>query len=174
MMQQNQSNINEEIKPWYKQGWPWAIISIPILTVIAGVTTYFIAANQPHSMVKDDYFKEGMAINRSIEKQNKAISLNIVGNIFLDKESDLLKLQVTSNTKLSSKLEILFSHPTQDSNDRLVKLESISGNEYIGQLPELSPAHWYIRLNDAENTWIVKSRWHVQDSDRHILSASKE
>lgn len=174
MTQQNITNSNQEIEPWYKQGWPWAIISIPILTVIAGVTTYFIAANQPHSMVKDDYFKEGMAINQSIEKQNKAKSLNIVASVFLDEESELISLTVNANEKLSSDLEILFSHPTQAANDKLVKLNAISDNEYLGQLPKLAPANWYIRLNDAESTWIVKSRWHVKDSARHTMNASAD
>lgn len=36
-------------KPWFKQFWPWFIISIPACGVIAGIATVIIATqNAPH------------------------------------------------------------------------------------------------------------------------------
>ena len=171
----NQTNDqNLDIEPWYKQGWPWAIIAIPILTVIAGVTTYFIAANQPHSMVKDDYFKEGLAINRSIEKQNRAVELEIIASFVLDKESNLTIVNLQSNAKLSSELSLLFSHPTQSKNDQLVQLQSVSANEYVGEMPTLVPADWYIQLSDKESTWILKSRWDSKQINKVTVKAADQ
>lgn len=174
MTQQSKQTEEFEIKPWYKQVWPWAIISVPILTVFAGVATYFIAANQPHSMVKDNYFKEGLAINQSIEKQNRAKAMNLVAVLELDKSADLLTVKLSSSDKLPNKIEVLFSHPTQSKSDKLVKLEAISESEFVGQLPQLKPAYWYVILNDTDSTWLLKSRWHVQDSNTHTIKAGEQ
>ncbi len=171
-MTNHTTDQSTDVLPWYKQGWPWAIIAIPILTVIAGITTYFIAANQPHSMVKDDYFKEGLAINRSIEKQNRAIELGIAAEVSLDKVNNLTIVKLVSSSKLPSELNLLFSHPTQSKNDQLVQLQSVAGTEYIGEMPKLIPANWYIQLSDKEITWILKSRWDIEQTEKLSVKAA--
>jgi len=40
-----------DTKPWYKQFWPWFLISIPLLTVIAGIITLIIALKNPDYLV---------------------------------------------------------------------------------------------------------------------------
>ena len=42
-----------DTKPWYRQFWPWLLISIPLLTVIAGIITLMIALKHPDQLVVD-------------------------------------------------------------------------------------------------------------------------
>ena len=55
---------NSDIKPWYRQFWPWFLISIPLLTVIAGIITLAIALKYPDHLVVDqeqyDEIKAGL------------------------------------------------------------------------------------------------------------------
>ena len=37
----------ENQKPGYKQAWPWFVISIPLLTVVAGIITFIISMYHP-------------------------------------------------------------------------------------------------------------------------------
>ncbi len=38
-------------KPWYREPWPWFLISLPAAAVIAGLTTVWIAANSADGLV---------------------------------------------------------------------------------------------------------------------------
>lgn len=156
----------QEIKPWYKQGWPWFVISFPLLTVVAGIATYFIAANQPHSMVQDDYFKKGLAINQSIGKLQLAKDKMLVANIRADKESNLITIDLEGNNISAKRLNLFFSHPTQTAKDHIVTLENLSSTQFIGELPKLSQAYWHIRLADIDDNWHLKARWHYPEAVR--------
>lgn len=160
-------------KSWFQQPWPWFIFSIPLLTVIAGVITYNIAANQPHSMVQDDYFKKGLAINQSLAKQEQAKTLNIVAEIQIDAQSQLISVNLAGSAK-PNELQLLFSHPTQEKLDQTIQLTPISQNEFLGQLPPLKKAYWHIRLTDSDETWLLKHRWHYPESSQLIIEAQAD
>ena len=49
--------------PWYKQFWPWFLITVPVLTVIMSGFLIHFATSGEDSLVIDDYYKEGKAIN---------------------------------------------------------------------------------------------------------------
>ena len=40
--------------PWYRQFWPWVLIAIPLLTVIASGFTFWLAVSNPDYLVVDD------------------------------------------------------------------------------------------------------------------------
>ena len=41
----------EDTKPWYRQFWPWFIIALPASSVVAGITTFWIAMQTTDSLV---------------------------------------------------------------------------------------------------------------------------
>ncbi|MBT8059915.1 MAG: hypothetical protein HKP16_05180 [Xanthomonadales bacterium] len=43
-----------ERKPWYREPWPWVAIAIPAAAVIMGMTTLYLALNNPDYLVVDD------------------------------------------------------------------------------------------------------------------------
>lgn len=45
---------NPDIKPWYRQFWPWALIAIPFLTVVASAITFWLAVSTSDPLVLDD------------------------------------------------------------------------------------------------------------------------
>ena len=58
--------------PWYRQFWPWFLILLPASVVVAGLTTLYIANRHADDLVVDDYYKDGLAINRQLEKKQRA------------------------------------------------------------------------------------------------------
>jgi len=38
-------------RPWYKEPWPWVIISIPLAAVIMGFITLYLALTRPDYLV---------------------------------------------------------------------------------------------------------------------------
>jgi len=43
-----------DIRPWYKEPWPWVIIAIPLLTIIASGFTFYLAVSHPDYLVVEE------------------------------------------------------------------------------------------------------------------------
>lgn len=41
-------------RPWYREPWPWVAIAIPLVAVIMGMTTLYLAVSNPDYLVVDD------------------------------------------------------------------------------------------------------------------------
>ena len=63
-------HLQHPIKPWYRQFWPWFLMALPGAAVIGGITTVIVATIDRDGLVKDDYYKEGLAINRDLARAN--------------------------------------------------------------------------------------------------------
>lgn len=50
----NSSSEVDQSRPWYKEPWPWVIISIPAAAVVMGFTTLYLALTNPDHLVVDD------------------------------------------------------------------------------------------------------------------------
>jgi hypothetical protein len=40
-----------QVRPWYREPWPWVLIAIPLLTVIASAATLWLALSHPDYLV---------------------------------------------------------------------------------------------------------------------------
>jgi len=188
-----QDHTHQQTTPWYKNRWAWLVFSIPLLTIVAGVITYRIAADNPHSLVQDDYFKKGLAINLSLEKQNRAHEYGIRARVSQDKDGQLLLLKldslISSQTLPAKEVEkinttnfnfepenllLTFSHPTQEKLDFQITLERLSLGEYAAQLPDLVQTFWYVRLSDQQENWLLKSRWHYPSEQQLVMPATQK
>ncbi len=158
--------------PWYKQGWPWALITIPLLTIIACGVTIYIAFNTDDSLVKDHYYKEGLAINQSIERIELAQAISLIAKIEIDKQSKLIHLNLHSSQTLPNRLLLKFSHPTLESKDQSFELESLSGGDYAAELNILEDAYWHVSLEDESKTWLIKFRWLYPNQSKISIDAN--
>ena len=80
--------------PWYKQFWPWFLIFFPATAVIAGIITIIIAIKTDDGLVKDDYYKAGLAINQTLERKQKAHDLGLSADIHWDKLTQTITLKL--------------------------------------------------------------------------------
>jgi hypothetical protein len=47
-----------DFRPWYREPWPWVLIAIPVLTIVAcGVTLWLALANPDYLVVDDDQYQ---------------------------------------------------------------------------------------------------------------------
>lgn len=61
-----------DTQPWYRQFWPWFLILLPASVVVASLYTMYLASSGADDLVVDEYYKDGLAINRQLEKSNAA------------------------------------------------------------------------------------------------------
>jgi len=43
-----------DVRPWYKEPWPWVAIAVPGAAVIMGIITFYLAVSNPDYLVVDD------------------------------------------------------------------------------------------------------------------------
>ena len=53
--------------PWWTYGHLWLVIAGPAVVVVAGFVTLYIALRTPDPIVADDYYRQGMEINKTLE-----------------------------------------------------------------------------------------------------------
>ena len=111
--------------PWYRQFWPWFIIALPASVVIAGFITLFIAITHRDSLVKDNYYKEGLAINADLREIKLAKELGLKASIFTDTENKTIAVQLDSEKSFPSSEMLLlkFIHPFEERFDIEIPLQ---------------------------------------------------
>ena len=146
-------NATDPIQPWYRQFWPWFLIAIPVITLASGISMLIIASHKADSVVVDDYYKTGLAINQTLarDEQAKALGLQAVGRVDPTSRQIILELygQNTTNT-----LRLTLTHPTAAQQDIVISLRATNQkNQYAGQLPELPQEKRYILLEPEDKAW---------------------
>jgi hypothetical protein len=68
---------DEQSLPWYQYRWPWVLLAIPMSAVAFGIVMISTALIYPDDLVVDNYYKEGMAINRTLLMDAKAVALGV-------------------------------------------------------------------------------------------------
>ncbi len=127
--------MNNETTPWYKQFWPWFILSPLIMVVIASVWMTYIATTTHDGAIVDNYYKDGLSIVERTEQDEWAQARNLSGQ--LQMIGDRVQLRLTGDLQeWPETLNLLFVFRTKASEDVEVRLERTSDGRYTGQLNE--------------------------------------
>lgn len=154
---------NDEIVPaWHKQFWPWFLIILPGIVVIASIGTVILAFMRADTLVENNYYKEGLAINKTVSDIQKAKQLNIEGVLVMNKGKLLLSL-ASKIPITDAKLLITFNHPFNQAQDVEITLDRKSANQYAGDIPALDNGKWYITLQSTDTA----SPWRITNT--HFL-----
>ena len=97
--------------PWYKQFWPWFLIAVPIITLIMGGVLLKLAISTEDSLVVDDYYKEGKAINATLDKEIMARKRNITTELTVNDGRIALKFH-SGIPQEGTALKLSFYHVT--------------------------------------------------------------
>jgi len=147
------------ITPWYKQFWPWFLIFLPMSAVVAGITTFIIAQNNQPTLVSDNHYKEGLAINVDKKLQQNASKLGITHTTIIGQST--LSIHLTGDNASLEFIQVNLRHATISQHDSSLKLIRISHNVY--QAPYVLPIEgkWYIRIHDPLITWEISLSEHL-------------
>ena len=68
------TKVNQESvvsKPWWRYGYVWMVISGPAVVVVAGFYTLWLAISLPDPVIAEDYYQQGIEINKTLEGPSK-------------------------------------------------------------------------------------------------------
>lgn len=142
--------------PWYKHLWPWIIIGILACSVTLTLSMVTIAVNNPDNLVNDNYYEAGKGINRSLDRELLAKSLNLRASVHLDELTGETDVRLTGDSQPET-VELNLISPTQPEKDRKITLARSASEpgRYIGQLSDKVEGRRFVELLGEQNgqTW---------------------
>ena len=142
--------------PWYKHLWPWIIIAILACSVTLTLSMVTIAVNNPDNLVNDNYYEAGKGINRSLDRELLAQTLQLHAKVRLDELTGEVEVHLTGNSNPTT-LELNLISPTQPEKDRKINLarNDSEPGRYIGQLTDKVEGRRFVELLGVEGdrTW---------------------
>lgn len=160
-------------KPWYREPWPWFLISLPAIAVVAGLTTVWIAYRTADGLVVGDYYKAGLAINQTLAREDAARALGMTAT--LSTEDGMLALSLPSDLKTyPEQLILTLAHPTRQGMDQILTLHHAGSGHYRVALPGLHAGKWHLELTDAATTWRLSGVLHTPLSQPVTITTDTE
>jgi hypothetical protein len=144
--------------PWYREPWPWLLMAGPAIVVVAGIVTLVIAVVSFDGMVADDYYKQGLGVNRVIAREAEARALGIEGAVQFNAERTRVRVVLRAAAAPKS-LRLALVHPTLPAEDQALELAQVSDGVYEGALRPPRDATLRLVLEDADNRWRLAGSW---------------
>jgi len=164
--------MNTQVLPWYKYKLVWLVIAIPAASVFAGMLMIYLAVNTDDGLVIDDYYKEGMAINQSLQRDKTATELGLSAQLTVEETGDMVRLSFNKGAlaEYPDQLTLHFQHATHAGHDQILALVRAPEDQYVGYLKQtIKEGVWHIMLTTAE--WRLVERVHWQNGLNINLSS---
>ena len=163
VMMDNRRPWREDEEPWYRQFWPWFLIALPGSVVIAGLTTLYIANRYSDDLVVDEYYKDGLAINRELEKQAAADALGLSAALLIFERRVQLRLENDDPDAPQYRVELRFSHPLEADRDFGLTLDRSAPGLFVGELPAPVAENWHWTVLAGDGSWRVDGSLGTED-----------
>jgi len=162
--------------PWYRQRWPWIIITGPASAVVAGMSMLWLAIDSNDGLVVDDYYKQGLAINQVLVRDRAASDLRYRALAALSDDGSRVHIVVSSvrGSPLPPALHLHLAHPTRAGKDQALLLTAQPGGGYEASLRPPAAGRWLVTIEDPAKTWRLAARWQLPDAREVALEPSDE
>ena len=121
-----------------------------------GFVILHLATNTEDSLVVDDYYKEGKAINARLDKIQQARRLNITSDLTIDNGSVTLKFH-SGIPKEGNALKLAFYHTTLQDRDTEVLLTRDASGVYRGFTEAELSGKWHVSLTPVDDSWKIQN-----------------
>lgn len=134
-------------RPWYTEPWVWLLITFPLVAVIGGMITIYLAVSTSDGLVVDDYYKRGKAINVDLARDRAAARYGLQAQIDIDLQSNRVQLRLQAPAgRYPKTLQLSLLHPTRAGHDQVLQLQRAADGGYSSGLDELTRGNWYLQL----------------------------
>lgn len=146
--------------PWYAQVWPWLLMLGPVIVIVAGSWTTWIAFSREDAMVVDDYYKQGKAINQDLGRDQVATALGMSFHASYDAASGKFHgTLMRRDVPAAERLRIRLVHATQPEKDLQLTSQSDARGEFSAALPMLEATRWQILVESEKGGWRLNGNW---------------
>ena len=156
-------------RPWYREPWPWLLMAGPAAVVVAGFFTMALAFRTEDGLVADDYYKQGLAINRVLRRDERARELGLRAVVsFSDAR---VRVVLRGGNEAPPELRLRFVHPTRGGRDRSVSLRSTAPGVYEGSVAGIYGEARRLVLEDVGSAWRLIGNWSGREEPASLEAA---
>jgi len=134
----------------------------PLAAVVMGVVMVVLATRSNDGLVADDYYKQGLAINRTLDRERNAAALHVSGVLEFNADRTRVRLLLRQDADMPAALLLTLVHPTRAGSDQRVTLIRAASNEFTGELSTPIPGRWLVTLEDDSESWRVSGAWRTE------------
>lgn len=146
---------NRSTKPWFREPWPWLLMAGPLIVIVAGFVTAWLAISSSDGLVADDYYKQGLAAAETLARSQKAKEQGLSVSLSLNSDAVRIHLNAREATFVPPAiLKMTLSHPTRAGIDQKTTLKQ-EGDRYVGEINLPASGHWLVLVEDDASTWRV-------------------
>ncbi len=166
-------NISKS-QPWYREPWPWILIMLPMTAVVASMITIWLAIKSADGLVEDDYYKQGISINKTMHRDLAAQDLHLGANLSMGSDGRTISAHLMGKLDgMPDKLQLSLLHPTQAHRDLHISLQAWEKGNYSAVVPNLSKGRWRVVLEAPDGGWRLTGQWLADQQIIHLGEAEK-
>jgi hypothetical protein len=149
-------------RPWFKEPYVWMLIGIPLSSVIVGTFLITLSVQNKDTLVRDNYYKDGLAYNQELQWDKKAkefdirLELKITGN-------ELQLALLNSRQNPPSTLKVTLGHPTMPDQDRESHVQLMKEKTFLGFIETMNDGRYYLLVESAEQQWRIRKDIWIKD-----------
>jgi hypothetical protein len=136
--------------PWYNHFWPWFIVLLMGVSIVGALATVWIAFSNADPVVSENWYAEGVDINRRLERQHRATILGLRASLELANAEGRMVVHLEGpGTDRLRAVRLHLSHPTVASRDRSLVLERVGPARFevvMSDGPDALDGRWYAVL----------------------------
>jgi hypothetical protein len=144
--------------PWHREPWPWLLMAAPLMSIIGGIAILFISLASNDGLVADDYYKQGLAINQQLTREQAATAGHYRAHVLFTPALDRVRITFAGDGR-PDVLVMRFNHATRAGFDRVVFLKRTSEDTYEAGLPSLATGRWHVAIEDDRSSWRLTGEW---------------
>ena len=153
------------MKPWYREPWPWLLMAGPAAVVVAGAITAVLAVTSFDGLVADDYYRQGLAVNREISREDAARALGISATLQFSPDHRRVRVLV-AGAEAAPALSLV--HPTIAGEDQRVALARVAPGIFEGAIRPPPGRRVGLRLEDGEGRWRLHGDWVLKEGGARL------
>lgn len=167
---------------WYKEPWLLLVAGGPAIVVCASLITGYIAMHGADKVVAEDYYKQGLMINKDIQRDAKARELHLEASIKADFLNGKMQLQLSGKGALPDTIQLSLANAAAGGNTvteviRRLPLKQTSPGNYEGDMKAMSNFTagsvklFHLKLETGD--WRMTGDWFDPEQKTAQLHAAK-
>jgi hypothetical protein len=141
----------------------------PAIVVVAGCFTAWLAVSGEDGLVVDDYYKQGLAINQTLVRDETAGRLGVRAELHFTDGQVRVSL---GDAGVRGKLSLRLVHPTRAGMDQNLDMAMLQPGLYEGQAHAVQPGRWHVVLEDRD--WRLTGDWVLPAAGALILGGRSQ